>query len=325
MLDSDSSKFHWKEVVINRDKLNEFMINNNLDNSLLKDACARYCNIDFNKIKSVSEYKASDVNNLDILVIYENPNFITDYVEHILSNIGKADVIFVSTHEDVIDALYYNGIPFIILFPYANDNKKLQEIKYEYLRRYKIRGSDNNFINLIDKNFEIWVETLKIKSDDLGIFNLFLSKEDHILDIWSGLSTIRYNVVYNKYPRYKPSLIVDDEVLLPDLLENLTDYFKNILHVPDYNQIDATDKARYINTKEGAEIVRKSFYNIRYSSTLYFYIHFDNGEKRYWMSVMSKLYLTYARILGKKIVYLSDINRQPYILYEEEQIDPSAV
>ena len=79
-----------------------------------------------------------------------NPDFPENYIAHIKENIGKVDLIFVSTHKDVRDALQLNCLFFYLLYP-----KK--SAKEEYLRRYKDRNSSEAFINLLSDNWDNWI------------------------------------------------------------------------------------------------------------------------------------------------------------------------
>ena len=84
-----------------------------------------------------------------------NREFPNNYIEHIKSNIGKADIIFVSTHKEVIQLLKQNDIDFILVYP-----SNTPEIKSEYLKRYRDRGSDDKFIKLLDKLWDSFINDL---------------------------------------------------------------------------------------------------------------------------------------------------------------------
>jgi hypothetical protein len=49
-----------------------------------------------------------------------NPNFPSNYIEHIKDNMGKYDYIFVSSHASVREALDAEGIDFTIVYPSAD-------------------------------------------------------------------------------------------------------------------------------------------------------------------------------------------------------------
>lgn len=88
-----------------------------------------------------------------------NPDFPNNYMAHIKANIGKCDIIFVSTHESVRNALLESGLNFTIVYP-------MLKLKNDFMNRYELRGSDEKFIQLMDKNFEKFVKELdKFTSD----------------------------------------------------------------------------------------------------------------------------------------------------------------
>jgi len=86
---------------------------------------------------------------------FDKANFPQNYIEHIKEKISEGYArIFISSHKEVRDALVENGLEFILVYP-----KK--ELKEEYLKRYKERGSTDNFINLISNNWDLWLDELK--------------------------------------------------------------------------------------------------------------------------------------------------------------------
>lgn len=83
-----------------------------------------------------------------------NPDFPNNYIKHIKENLGKADIIMVSSHKDVRDALVKNNIDFTLVYP----DKSLKD---EYIKRYQERGNDEKFIETLDKNWNNWIEELE--------------------------------------------------------------------------------------------------------------------------------------------------------------------
>jgi len=84
---------------------------------------------------------------------FDKKNFPENYIKHIKDNIGKVDIICISSHKEVRDALVENKLDFILAYPDKS-------IKDEYLNRYKDRGSDDNFIKLLENNWDNWVNEL---------------------------------------------------------------------------------------------------------------------------------------------------------------------
>jgi hypothetical protein len=89
---------------------------------------------------------------------FDKSQFPQNYIEHIKSNIGQADIILVSSHKVVRDALVSESISFTLVYP-------SRDIKDEYIQRYIDRGNDDKFVELLKKNWETWMDELEIQSD----------------------------------------------------------------------------------------------------------------------------------------------------------------
>jgi len=85
---------------------------------------------------------------------FDKEFFPQNYIEHVKQNIGKVDIILISSHEVVREALVKESIRFNLVYPYAN-------LKNEYLERYKERGSPDGFMKLINKNWNDWILQLR--------------------------------------------------------------------------------------------------------------------------------------------------------------------
>ena len=83
---------------------------------------------------------------------FPKENFPQNYIESIREDIGKYDVILVSSHEQVREALYRNKIEYNLVFPHGN-------CKEEYIQRYIDRGSPDAFIELLDRMWDQWIES----------------------------------------------------------------------------------------------------------------------------------------------------------------------
>ena len=81
---------------------------------------------------------------------FDKSGFPQNYMEHIKSNLGKVDIILVSSHEEVRDALVKNRIPFTLVYPSLDSNE-------EYIQRYIDRGSPTGFIKLLESNWDNWI------------------------------------------------------------------------------------------------------------------------------------------------------------------------
>jgi hypothetical protein len=103
-----------------------------------------------------------------------NPEFPQNYINHIKENIGKYEYIFVSSHKEVRDALLDNCLFFYLVYP---DSLR----KDEFIERYRKRGNDENFINLIEKNWDIWLRDMYWIGDGCERINMVLDNlEDEL-------------------------------------------------------------------------------------------------------------------------------------------------
>jgi hypothetical protein len=86
---------------------------------------------------------------------FDKSNFPQNYIEHIKEKISEGYArIFISSHKEVRDALVENNLEFTLVYP-------KRELKEEYLKRYKERGSSESFINLLNNNWDNWIEELE--------------------------------------------------------------------------------------------------------------------------------------------------------------------
>lgn len=79
-----------------------------------------------------------------------NPEFPKNYIEHIKNNIGKVDYIFVSSHQEVREALANNGIKFTMVVPEKN-------LLTDWMIRMYDRNNDNDFIDNQINNWDKWL------------------------------------------------------------------------------------------------------------------------------------------------------------------------
>ena len=89
-----------------------------------------------------------------------NPKFPQNYIDHIKEKMLTEDIIFVSSHEVVRDALKQNDIPYHIFYP-----KKEQ--KERWVCRFRERGNDEKFISFISDNWDKFIDG--IENDDYPI------------------------------------------------------------------------------------------------------------------------------------------------------------
>lgn len=94
--------------------------------------------------------KDENGNNTDV----RNPDFPNNYIKHIKDNMGKVEIIFVSSHDVVRDALKENDIEYTLVYPDINQ-------KDEWIRRFKNRGNNDGFINFISNNWDNFITDME--------------------------------------------------------------------------------------------------------------------------------------------------------------------
>jgi len=104
---------------------------------------------------------------------FDKSDFPANYIRHIKENIGKADIICISSHEEVRNALVENDLYFTLIYPDIS-------LKEDYVERYIERGSPEGFVNLISKNWDQWISEL---DNQEGCDKLVLQKGEYISDV----------------------------------------------------------------------------------------------------------------------------------------------
>lgn len=106
---------------------------------------------------------------------FDKANFPQNYIEHIKGLIAKGTCrIFVSSHSEVREALFNEGIYFHLVYP-------KRSLKSEYLKRYKERGSSEAFIKLISDNWDNWLDELEVQK---GCRHHRLNSDQFIYDLF---------------------------------------------------------------------------------------------------------------------------------------------
>lgn len=112
--------------------------------------------------RNMGEMKVSDSDSSQFSWIHDengvktrNPDFPLNYIRHIQTMIINGyDIIFVSTHKEVIDALKENFIEFTIVYPSCL-------LKDTYINRYEVRGSDEAFIKLLSSKWDSFIDDIE--------------------------------------------------------------------------------------------------------------------------------------------------------------------
>lgn len=103
----------------------------------------------------------------------EDGAFPANYMQHIESIRHTVDILLVSSHDVVRDALVANNIPFFLVYPTADQ-------KADYMQRYADRGSPQPFLDLMEKNFEKFVAGCEAQE---GCTHIVLKEGEFLSDV----------------------------------------------------------------------------------------------------------------------------------------------
>lgn len=125
-------------------------------------------------------YCFNNIKNLTILDSdsskFNKAFFPENYIQHIKENLQSADIIFVSSHKQVRDALCESGIEFTLVYPNIS-------LKEDYIKRYEDRGSPKSFIDLLEKNWDTWITEIMIEVETDKYNAIELEKSETLMDI----------------------------------------------------------------------------------------------------------------------------------------------
>ena len=104
---------------------------------------------------------------------FDKKNFPKNYIKHIKNNMGKADIILISSHDVVRDALVTNNLYFTLVYPDKS-------IKDEYIQRYRDRGNKDNFVKLLEDNWDSWISDME---NQKGAEHIKLQSGQYLSDV----------------------------------------------------------------------------------------------------------------------------------------------
>ena len=122
-------------------------------------------------------YYASSINSVldSDSSTFNKKDFPANYIRHIKENLGMFRVIMVSSHKEVRDALTKEGIPYTLVYP-----KNTMKIRVDYLKRFRERDSSEDFINLINANWDKWLKGMESQE---GCDHVVLEEGQYLTDI----------------------------------------------------------------------------------------------------------------------------------------------
>ena len=103
-----------------------------------------------------------------------NPDFPQNYIQHIRENIGKVDIILVSTHAAIRNAFVASELRFTLVYPTPDQ-------KDDYLIRFRERGSTPEFVEMMSQSWTPFLTELIYQG---GCYHHILQKGEYLADIF---------------------------------------------------------------------------------------------------------------------------------------------
>lgn len=149
-------------------------------------------------VKIMSElYRIMDSDSSKFHWVYDNNGFNTkatnsrfpdNYIDYIKSNIGDNDIIFISSHSNVRDALKEAGIMYYLLMPIKDDKNKWMDV-------YKERGNTNKFISNINNHWDSYIDEMREETWPIKVF----VKPNNMEETMKGIIENHSKLVREKY------------------------------------------------------------------------------------------------------------------------------
>ena len=132
---------------------------------------------------------------------FDKNDFPANYIKHIKENMGKVDIILISSHEDVRYELEQSKLGYNLVYPD-------KELKDEYIQRYKERGNEDTFVKLLEDNWDEWQDDMELES---GCRHIVLKSGEYLTDRIDECQTYIPTKWTINTTRYKTSGIIEAE------------------------------------------------------------------------------------------------------------------
>lgn len=116
-----------------------------------------------------------------------NPDFPNNYIEHIKENLGKVDVIFVSSHLQVREAMAEADIPYITVYP-------KHHLLNEWVGRMYRRGSTDEFIKFQIVHWHDFMWNIPFEPHGIGVHFLGVNQYIDIILLRKFFRIYRYDL-----------------------------------------------------------------------------------------------------------------------------------
>lgn len=109
-----------------------------------------------------------------------NRSWPDNYIKEILETNSNVDVLMTSLHPVTIDTLVDKGYQPVVVYPSL-------DMKEEFLQRYRERGSCDEFVATLTKNFELFVQRAISQK---GCTHIILEPGQYLTDIFQKILSL---------------------------------------------------------------------------------------------------------------------------------------
>lgn len=105
-----------------------------------------------------------------------NPSFEQEYIEALnkLKSQGSYQIIYVTSHKLVRQALQHHKIYYYLVYPDIS-------LKDQYIRRYRERGNEQDFVELLEQKWEQWINQIQHDQDNKYCYKTKVLESDFYL------------------------------------------------------------------------------------------------------------------------------------------------
>lgn len=233
-------------------------------------------------------YKVMDS---DSSTFAKHENWEEEYVKHIESNLGKYDFIFIAQYPKVLELLYRDNVPFVVVAP--DNRKELSEeermlIKQQWFGRFILRDNShikdlNRWLELLKNNYDSWtsVESLSKNHPDEIIL---LKENEYLLNKMDYLYALKENMLIDP----------DKMISLEEYKEHLISYYKyeydNSLEKKEErrNALSKRYSDEYLQKviSDTYDFIKEVLYSEQIKKGTYRLDLFEDSEKDIWLNIV---------------------------------------
>ena len=118
----------------------------------------------------------------------KNHSFAQDYLQAIKDSFGKVNIIFISTHKEIREALQREGLIYELVYP-------MEHHKDLYMKRYNTRGDSAQFMAFMEENFDKFVGELQ--EDSFPLIKKALTKDETMMSYLLKIPQSDLSVAYH--------------------------------------------------------------------------------------------------------------------------------